>query len=65
MRRLGSPVPDHGGQRVGLPAEVEKLLVDVVADGFAMYCCGPKVGVSLRNVSPSANRDVLAGQRSK
>ncbi|MGH3821943.1 MAG: hypothetical protein ACRDRA_03740 [Pseudonocardiaceae bacterium] len=25
-----------------LPAEVEELLVEVVADGFAVYCCGPK-----------------------
>ncbi|MGH3777955.1 MAG: hypothetical protein ACRDRR_19850 [Pseudonocardiaceae bacterium] len=25
-----------------LPAVVEELLVDVVADGFTVYCCGPK-----------------------
>ncbi|MGH3814411.1 MAG: hypothetical protein ACRDUV_18485 [Pseudonocardiaceae bacterium] len=27
---------------MSLPTVVEKLLVDVVADGFALYCCGPK-----------------------
>ena len=27
---------------VCLPPEVERLLVDVVADGFIVYCCGPK-----------------------
>lgn len=26
----------------GLSAEVERLLLDVVADGFVLYCCGPK-----------------------
>lgn len=25
-----------------LPPEVERLLLDVVADGFTVYCCGPK-----------------------
>ncbi len=25
-----------------MPAGVETLLVDVVADGFTLYCCGPK-----------------------
>ena len=25
-----------------LPSEVERLLLDVVADGFTVYCCGPK-----------------------
>jgi hypothetical protein len=37
--------PTHGphhGERVGLPAVVEELLVAVVADGFTLYCCGPK-----------------------
>lgn len=24
-----------------LPAELERLLLDVVADGFTVYCCGP------------------------
>ncbi len=33
MRRPPSPA---------LPAVVEQLLVDVVADGFTVYCCGPK-----------------------
>jgi hypothetical protein len=27
---------------VDLPPEVERLLLDVVADGFTVYCCGPK-----------------------
>ncbi|MGH3919561.1 MAG: hypothetical protein ACRDSG_11105 [Pseudonocardiaceae bacterium] len=26
----------------GLAPEVEGLLVDVVADGFVLYCCGPR-----------------------
>ncbi|MGH3935591.1 MAG: hypothetical protein ACRDS1_11560 [Pseudonocardiaceae bacterium] len=42
MSRFGLTVADHGGQEVGLPAVVEELLVDVVADGFTVYCCGPK-----------------------
>lgn len=25
-----------------LPPEIERLLVDVVADGFAIYSCGPR-----------------------
>jgi hypothetical protein len=25
----------------GLPPELERLLLDVVADGFVLYCCGP------------------------
>lgn len=29
-----------------LPAEVEELLVELIADGFTLYCCGPKVGQS-------------------
>ena len=33
--------PHHGG-RVSLPGAVEELLVDIVADGFTLYCCGPK-----------------------
>ena len=35
------PLPSVGGE-VGLPAVVEELLVDVAADGFTLYCCGPK-----------------------
>lgn len=27
---------------MGLPVVVEQLLVDVVTDGFTMYCCGPQ-----------------------
>jgi hypothetical protein len=41
MRRLPSAVPHHGGQ-AGLPTVVEELLVDVITDGFTLYCCGPK-----------------------
>ncbi|MGA8521272.1 MAG: hypothetical protein WB735_24750, partial [Pseudonocardiaceae bacterium] len=26
-----------------LPSEVERLLLEVVADGFVLYCCGPRV----------------------
>lgn len=41
MTRLPSAAAHHGVQ-VSLPAAVEELLVDVVADGFALYCCGLK-----------------------
>ncbi|MGB6227152.1 MAG: hypothetical protein WBF76_17720 [Pseudonocardiaceae bacterium] len=41
MRRLPSAVRCCGDQ-VGLPAVVEELLVEVVTDGFTLYCCGPK-----------------------
>ncbi|MGH3933890.1 MAG: hypothetical protein ACRDS1_02715 [Pseudonocardiaceae bacterium] len=41
MRRLPSAAVHHGGQ-VSLAAVVEELLVDVVGDGFMVYCCGPK-----------------------
>jgi hypothetical protein len=41
MRRPRSSGTDCGGQ-VSLPSGVEQLLVDVVADGFVLYCCGPK-----------------------
>ena len=27
-----------------LPPAVEQLLLDVVADGFTVYCCGPRTG---------------------
>jgi hypothetical protein len=36
-----SAVPVHSGW-AGLSAVVEKLLVEVAADGFTLYCCGPK-----------------------
>ncbi|MGH3784221.1 MAG: hypothetical protein ACRDRO_27280 [Pseudonocardiaceae bacterium] len=42
MSRLPSAALRHPGQQGDLPAVVEGLLVDVVADGFALYCCGPK-----------------------
>ncbi|MDQ3906097.1 MAG: hypothetical protein M3300_11805 [Actinomycetota bacterium] len=36
----------HRGSAVHLPLHIEQLLVDVVADGFTLYCCGPKAGPS-------------------
>jgi hypothetical protein len=30
------------GDEARLPSEVERLLLDVVADGFIVYCCGPR-----------------------
>jgi hypothetical protein len=30
------------GSQACLPSDVERLLLDVVADGFVVYCCGPK-----------------------
>lgn len=32
------------GKPLGLPPGVEGLLVDVVADGFVLYCCGHRAG---------------------
>lgn len=34
-------LPDLGSQ-VSLPPVVEGLLLDIVADGFTVYCCGPR-----------------------
>lgn len=42
MRRLPRAICAAGGQTVGLPAAVEELLVEVAADGFTLYCCGPQ-----------------------
>jgi hypothetical protein len=41
MSGLSSAESHHGGLG-GLPTMVEELLVEVVADGFTLYCCGPK-----------------------
>ncbi|MDQ3761018.1 MAG: hypothetical protein M3460_04765 [Actinomycetota bacterium] len=38
-----SAAAHHGGRVSLLPTVVEGLLLDVVADGFAIYCCGPEV----------------------
>jgi hypothetical protein len=43
MRQLRSSAPQHERQEVGLPVGVEELLVDVVSDGFTLYCCGFKM----------------------
>ena len=32
----------HVGGDVCLTSEVERLLLEVVADGFVLYCCGPR-----------------------
>ena len=38
-----TPVGTHrSAEPVSLPAEVEGLLLDVVADGFMLYCCGDR-----------------------
>jgi hypothetical protein len=42
MRRF-PPAGSHHGGHVSLPTVVEELLVDVTADGFTLYCCGPKL----------------------
>lgn len=39
MRLPPSPGPCPGGQ-AGLPPAVQGLLLDVVTDGFVLYCCG-------------------------
>jgi hypothetical protein len=37
------PLPGlRSGAKACLSAEVERLLRDVVADGFTVYCCGPR-----------------------
>ncbi|MGH3804405.1 MAG: hypothetical protein ACRDTD_30560, partial [Pseudonocardiaceae bacterium] len=41
MRRPPSTAFRCGGQ-ASLPPVVEGLLLDVVADGFALYCCGDR-----------------------
>jgi hypothetical protein len=41
MRPSSLSVLRSGGE-AGLPAEVERLLLEVVADGFVVYCCGPR-----------------------
>lgn len=30
------------GRQLRLPSEVERLLLDLVLDGFIIYCCGPR-----------------------
>ncbi|MFZ2116297.1 MAG: hypothetical protein WCB73_23790 [Pseudonocardiaceae bacterium] len=42
MRPSSLSVLRSGGE-VCLPSEVERLLLEVVADGFVLYCCGPRV----------------------
>jgi hypothetical protein len=32
----------HGGDEACLSSQVERLLLDVVTDGFVLYCCGPR-----------------------
>ena len=40
-RTAALSLPGMGGG-AGLSSEVERLLGEVVADGFALYCCGPR-----------------------
>ncbi len=42
MTRFPSAMSPHSRQELSLPAAVEQLLLDVAADGFTRYCCGPK-----------------------
>src|SRR5207248_8027328 len=43
--RPGSPSTNEADDHVTeLPPEIERLLLDVVADGFTVYCCGPRIG---------------------
>jgi hypothetical protein len=43
-RPARTPAPSmlRWGSDKSLPSEMEQLLVDVVADGFIVYCCGPR-----------------------
>jgi hypothetical protein len=41
-RRASASSALRFGGEVCLPSEVERLLRDVVADGFVLYCCGPR-----------------------
>ncbi|MGH3799044.1 MAG: hypothetical protein ACRDTD_02735 [Pseudonocardiaceae bacterium] len=45
MSRPPSSASPYGRQE-DLPPEVEGLLLDVVADGFVLYCCGPRAAPS-------------------
>ena len=40
--RLPALSAPHSPSEVHLPSHVERLLLDVVADGFIVRCCGPK-----------------------
>ncbi len=43
--RPGPPSTTKSGDHMTeLPPVVEQLLLDVVADGFTVYCCGPRTG---------------------
>lgn len=41
-----SSASSHSGDQAGLPAVVEELLAEVVADGFVLYCCGARTAPS-------------------
>lgn len=40
--KTSAPSMLRRGGEARLPSEVERLLVAVVADGFVVYCCGPR-----------------------
>ena len=40
MRR--QPPTENPDTPAGLPLKVQSLLLDVVADGFTLYCCSPR-----------------------
>jgi hypothetical protein len=42
LSRIIASSPLLVGAQVGLPSEVERLLREVVADGFVLYRCGPR-----------------------
>ncbi|MGH3798737.1 MAG: hypothetical protein ACRDTD_01125 [Pseudonocardiaceae bacterium] len=52
-RGLAPPPGLRSGSQVCLPSEVEELLSDVVADGFALYCCGDRAAPSALVVHPA------------
>jgi HD domain len=67
------PIPcRYSSGPVSFPAGVEELLVEVVADGFTLFCCGPKTApnatdldhVAKNYVHTTPNEQVTAEQTS-
>jgi hypothetical protein len=51
--RTPASSPLHFGGDVCLPSGVERLLLDVVADGFVLYCCGPRAAGITQLAAPT------------
>jgi hypothetical protein len=60
----------HSGGAVRLPSEVERLLLEVVAEGLVLYCCGPRAapfcfgrGLRVGGLRRSSHHPVLRPSR--